>query len=329
MDGKNWQVFMANSLYGARPGKLNMPRIREVYMALANSATAVAEFKKGAFDVLLPNVVRSLPGGVDALRKEGINVVGPLPSRRIYFLAINLRKPVFESRDVRLAMAHAIQRGDILKNAFGGVDGDKPLRGPYPTGSWACDPKDTKELDNAVLAKQIIAQGDAKKKLKDAGPLNLVYPQGDKAVEEAMKAIAEQLTTLGAQIQLQPADAHDLRDKVEGKSGYDLAYYYYDFPSEAYWLWPLFHPDGWIFGSGKTNDEMLESRCRFAMGRRDPVELQKLTYDIHNQLKKEMWIIPLWQLGSYVALKEDIQTPPLDPLRVLADVGNWRRAPKR
>src|SRR5262249_34592290 len=151
MDGKDWQVFMANSLYGARPGKLNMPRIREVWMALANPATAVAEFKKGAFDVLLPDVVRNLPGGVDGLRKEGINVVGPLPTRRIYFLAINLRKPVFESRDVRLAIAHAIQRGDILKNAFGGVEGDKPLRGPYPTGSWACDPKDTKELDNTPL----------------------------------------------------------------------------------------------------------------------------------------------------------------------------------
>jgi len=40
-------------------------------------------------------------------------------------------------------------------------------------------------------------------------------------------------------------------------------------------------------------------------------------------------MIPLWQLGSYVALKEDIQTHPLDPLRVLADVSNWRRTPKR
>src|SRR5262249_29246645 len=219
------------------------------------------------------------------------------------------------------------------KNVFGGVDGDKTLRGPFPTGSWACDPKDTKELDNVDIAKGILGNHpEVRKKLKDAGPLKLLYPQGDKTIEGAMNAIAGQLNaTLGAQVELQPTDAHDLRDKVEVAHTFDLAYYYYDFPSEAYWIWPLFHPEGWYFGSGKAKDVMLESRCRFAMGRRDPVELQKLTYDIHNQVKKEMWIIPLWQLGSYVALKDDIDidATPLDPLRVLADVGNWRRQTKR
>jgi ABC-type transport system substrate-binding protein len=325
IDNENRLVFKANRFYGARPGKLNMPRIREVYMSEVNPTTAVDDFRKGRFDVLLPEVVRSMgPGGVDALRNAGIKVVGPLPTRRIYFLAINLRKPVFESQELRVALAHAIVRADILKNVFGGLPGDKTLRGPFPTGSWAWDPKDNKELDNPAIAKVVINQGAAKQKLKEANVLSLRFPQGDKQIEAAMEAIAKQLDdTLGVKVQLQPTNEHDLREKVEKTYAYDLAYYHYDFPSEAYWLWPLFHPSGWYFPANM--DAPLEAMFRQAMARRDPAELQQQTHTIHSWLKDKMYMIPLWQIGSYVALREDIETPTLDPLRVLAEVGKWRR----
>jgi hypothetical protein len=38
-----------------------------------------------------------------------------------------------------------------------------------------------------------------------------------------------------------------------------------------------------------------------------------------------MYILPLWQLGAYYAVRDGIETKPLDPLRVLADVGTWRK----
>jgi ABC-type transport system substrate-binding protein len=327
IDGINWRVFTANRFYGARPGKLNMPRIREVHMAEANPANVVDEFRKGTFDVLLPEVIRSIPGGPDKLRSSGVKVVGPLHTRRIYFLAINLRLPVFESQEVRLALANAIDRAAILKDVFGGVEGDKTLRGPYPTGSWACDPKDTKELDNPAFAKAIIKQGGAQQKLSSANAFSIRYPQGDAQAEAAMQAIAKQwTTTLGIKnINLVPTAPNDLQEKVEKSHTYDVAYYYYDFPSEAYWLWPLVHFDGWYFGSGVGEDGELTSLCRTAMAHRDPAEVRNKTHDIDRRLREKMYFIPLWQLGSYVAIRDDIETPPLDPLHVLEEVGKWRR----
>ena len=60
------------------------------------------------------------------------------------------------------------------------------------------------------------------------------------------------------------------------------------------------------------------------MTRRDPAELKKLTHDIHNWVKDRMFIIPLWQLGSYYAIRDSFGTPAIDPLRVLAEVDQWR-----
>src|SRR5262249_1933646 len=129
-------------------------------------------------------------------------------------------------------------------------------------------------------------------------------------------------------IDLEPLDPHVLRDKVEGSHAYDLAYYHYDFPSEAYWLWPLFHDAGPYLSTRKEEKSLedgdLSGLFRQAMARRDPPELQKLTHAIHNYLNNKMYIIPLWQLGSYVAIRDTLETPSLDPLRVLADVGEWR-----
>src|SRR5262249_11574900 len=160
----------------------------------------------------------------------------------------------------------------ILKDVFGGIEGDRTLRGPFPTGSWACDPKDTKELDNTAYAKEMIQKGAALQKLKGTQkPLSLRFPQGDPQVEAAMSAIAKQLNaTLGANVHLVPTAPHDLLERVEKSHTYDLAYYHYDFPSEAYWLWPLFHYDGWYFGSGLNEDGKLSSLFRLAMEHRDP-----------------------------------------------------------
>jgi ABC-type transport system substrate-binding protein len=330
IEGENRLVFPANPYYAARPGKQDMPRIREVYFS--TSQNPIDALSKGSIELLLPEAVRDLGReGIEKLRKlGGVKLVGPLPTRRIYFLAINLRKPVFESVELRQALAYAIPRAQILKEVFGDLPGDKPLTGPYPAGSWACDPN-VKSLDRPELAKATINQGDARAKLKaTSGPLTLKYPRDDKAAEEAMKRIADQLDKqLGVKCELEGLDAHDLRDKVEVSRAFDLAYYHFDFHSEAYWLWPLFHPYGTYFGSRRGEegygDADLDSLFRLAMARRDPVELRKQTHLIHNHVNSKMYVIPLWQLGSYYAIRDGIETPSIDPLRVLAEVGQWQK----
>ncbi|HMF14693.1 MAG TPA: ABC transporter substrate-binding protein, partial [Gemmataceae bacterium] len=328
IEGDNRMAFLANPYYAARPGRHDMPRIKEIYFSAPPDP--INALSKGSIELLLPEAARDLGReGIEKLRKVGgVKVVGPLPTRRIYFLAVNLRKPVFESVELRRALAHAIPRAKILKEVFGDLPGDKPLTGPYPADSWACNPK-VKSLDNLDFAKAIINQGDARAKLAAVqGHLTLKYPRDDKAAEEAMKRIAAHLDKeLGVKIDPEPVDPHELREKIEISKAYDLAYYHYDFHSEAYWLWPLFHPKGPYFsskpGEDGYEDADLTSYFRNAMARRDPVEVRKATHSIHDHLNNKMYLIPLWQFGSYYAIRDTIETPSVDPLRVLANVGEW------
>jgi ABC-type oligopeptide transport system substrate-binding subunit len=317
--------FVANGYYGARPGKRELPRIREILFSVYNEAGAdpIADLATpdGAIDMLLPEAVRDLGRAkLDALGRAA-RLIGPLPTRRIYFLAVNHQNPLLQSPQLRLAIAHAISRRDILKNVFGDWPGDQELTGPFPKGSWACSTK-VKTLDNPQHAKSLL-DPNLKAKLAGANPLKLAYPKDEKDVAQAMEAIQKQLKdTLNLDIELKDVEARVLQDQVEAGS-YDLAYYHYDYPSEAYWLWPLLYQEKNILGY-INNDATLDSFLRQAMGRRDFAKLQELKHIIDEYvISRHMLFIPLWQLGAYVAIRSTFETPALDPLHVLNDVERW------
>src|SRR5262249_41609376 len=80
--------------------------------------------------------------------REAPGVAVPLPrpgglNRRIYFLAVNHRHPLLKKKDLRLALAQAIDREALLDAHFRGPLGKRvhrALNGPYPAGGWACEP---------------------------------------------------------------------------------------------------------------------------------------------------------------------------------------------
>jgi ABC-type transport system substrate-binding protein len=322
--------FLGNGYYNARPGRRDLPRIREILFSVASAPNVdpIADLSTpdGPIDLLLPEAVRDLgKDKLDALSKAA-RVLGPLPTRRVYFLAINHRNPTLQLIPFRRAIGYALSRKEILKSVFGDWPGDQELTGPYPAGSWACDAK-VKSLDNPQLAKGEFLKANLKAKLAGTNPLTLKYPKGEKDVATAMEAIKRQLKdTLGLEIELKETEPRLLHDQVEAGT-YDLAYYRYDYPSEAYWLWPLFHIDGNILGY--TNDGSLESLLSQAMSRRDFAKVQEFAHLIHNYVHDRMLIVPLWQFGSYIAVRDTFETPALDPLHVLGDVEHWTLRGKR
>src|SRR5262249_2823368 len=65
------------------------------------------------------------------------------PNRRVWFLAVNHRVSVLANAHVRRALAHAINREKLLDDCFRGAlqrRVHKAINGPYPAGSWACNP---------------------------------------------------------------------------------------------------------------------------------------------------------------------------------------------
>jgi peptide/nickel transport system substrate-binding protein len=324
-DGRACAVFAANPRY-ARADRPGMPFIREIRFYAP--AVPAADFRAPARPLHLLDDV--LPEQAAALTKAGAGV-RPLPGRRVHFLAVNHRVPALARLEVRQALAHAINRDEILKGEpFRNKDLPDmhvPLNGPFPAGSWACDPKLKPDPYNFDVAKSKARKAvPAGEKLE----LSLKYPDDDPRAEAACEAIREQVEKLETGLRLRPEKLapHKLRSALDRRD-YELAYHHHDYASEVYWLWPLFDPRPAALAAGGPNylgfaDPDLEKLFKRALGHRQFAEVQKWTQEIHAHLFDQMPLIPLWQLHRLVAVHPDLAPVGLEAPRLFTHAAAWQ-----
>ena len=333
-DGHKVVRFVANPNYASRENKGGLPHIREVQFLqmVAPEDDPVKALAEGKID-LIPNLPAASVKDLSSNRE--VTVIGPLRTRRVYFLAVNHRRPLLQNRDLRRALANAIDREQILKVYFRG-DRDKevhrPLNGPFPAGSWACDTSGSIRPYTSGRARAFIHSAGK----KDDDPpwrLTLKYPKGEPGVAAAMKYLCTQVRN-AIKVELQPdeVEADQYREVVEERHDYDLAYYHYDYVSDVYWLWPLFDPNEIRAGGsnylGYDNID-LQSQLGQAMSYRDFGQVQKTMQLIHHTLDREMPLIPLWQLDVYMAHRRELTLTSPDPLLVFTDVEQWKKELKK
>ncbi|MFO0928163.1 MAG: ABC transporter substrate-binding protein [Gemmataceae bacterium] len=342
-------TFRANPYYAARADKGGLPRIREVrFVTVApekakdgKETTPAAHLLKAFKDRTIDLAADLTAREAAELAKAGFEVPLPsakTPNRRVSFLAVNHRKPPLANADLRVALARAIPRETILDAHFRADLGrkvHKALNGPYPAGSWACDPTlvsrtDRTSLDphDPDLARTKWKQALTRLSLRDLR-LSLKYPSGDSTLKAALEAMAKAMeqTLPGLTVALEERTPYELREDVEETHSYELAYYHYDFPDQAYWLHPLLGPAG---RNGAENylgyTGPLVSRIQAAMTVRNFVAVRDYAQAIHRQLlEAEMPLIPLWQLDPlYAYPRGELELPPIDPQALFTQVEEWR-----
>jgi ABC-type oligopeptide transport system substrate-binding subunit len=342
-NNREYAIFLANPNFGNRAGKEHRPLIREVRLFQCEEPVIDFQRKRGgsmhlALD-LRTDQLESLASPEAGLRNE-VQVV-TLRNRRVYFLAVNQRRPLLQSQDVRKAISYAVDREKILNDQFrvGLEDRAKRsvhrwLNGPYPRGSWACAPG----YDDDDPSKPYYPfQPNRVKSLADRAQMNgkkltLKYPNDDPRVERACGYVQTQVqNATGLTIELKGLSPRELRQQVEIEHDYDLAYYHWDYANEAYWLWPLFDPEATGRGGRNflgVNDPVLQGLFRSALVHREFEKVKELTHHIHRELFEKMPLIPLWQLDTHLALHRELQTVPppsqLDPQVVFAEIENWK-----
>jgi peptide/nickel transport system substrate-binding protein len=324
-------VFLANPAFEGRSDKETLPHIREIHFVQFREP--VVDLKSGRVQLLLDLPSRRF----NEIESAAIqNMKGQtLQNQRVYFLAVNHRRPQLQNQALRRALAHGIDREALLTKCFraGVATRHRVLNGPFPGGSWPIQPRLPAHPFNPDLARTQAEK--AKTEGAVAGRLTLRYPQGDPAVEEACQAIREQLINLnlGIELQLLPRSERDLHQDVQETHDYELAYYSFDFPDKLYWLWPMFDPRAIGPGGrnflGYQNDDVLESLFRRMQTHREFAVVQELGRRIHQVLYEKMPLIPLWQLDTHVAMNNTLSIPgEFDPLLVFPGVENWTLAPR-
>jgi ABC-type transport system substrate-binding protein len=322
-DGREFVGLKANPHYGVRDDKRGLPRVKEVLFFAP--ADPVAAMKGRQIDVAFDLTAEQ----AGQLAGAGFKVPMPsasAPNRRVYFLAVNHRKAALANADLRVALARAVDREKLLDAHFRkGLDTKvhRALNGPYPAGSWACDPelvsrKDKTSLDpyDPDLAKTKLKQ--ARAKLGGAAlAFGVKYPSGDARVKAAVEALCAQVNATLAGVKLTPEErtAELLREDVEVTHSYDLAYYRYDFPDESFWLAPLLGGDENYLGYNGP----LRGKVQAAMALRYFTPVRQYAHAIHRQaLDSEMPLVPLWQLDPLYAYRGGLKVAGIDPYRVFA-----------
>src|SRR5262249_11110156 len=174
-------------------------------------------------------------------------------------------------QNLRRALSFAIDRDKILNECFRDPQEimnkpHRPLNGPYPADSWAID----KKMVPPVLYDSKQASSQANLAKCKGMILELKFPTEPPEVAQACAALKDQIAQhTGVQINLKPCTPTELRRAVEIDHDFQLAYYYWDYADESYWLWPLFDPNSAEAGGrnflGRLNAPALANVFRKTM----------------------------------------------------------------
>lgn len=312
---QTYAVFTANPAYGQR----HRGQVREIRLFVPGKTLSPP----------LPHVIIDMPG----LAKQGYQEVQQPAWRRVYFVAVNHRRPELANVKLRRFLALAVDRDKILQDFFPG-DKSQSLNGPYPLESWATcpPPRVPRSLYQPELARSLARELKAESaKIR----LTLKYPSDDPRVEKACQALiagweqTAQAVGLNLHVEPHPLAPRELKNALDHRE-YDLVYQRHDFSSAAFTLWPLFdvHPSALEPGGsnylGYENDARLLRLAQTALKHRQFETLQELTHDMHAHLNERMPLVPLWQLPVSIAVLPGVELGDVDPLRLFAHVQGWR-----
>jgi peptide/nickel transport system substrate-binding protein len=326
-------VFRANA-HHVRTGQAEMGSLREIH--LLDWKDRLAEL--GAS---LPHLIWDVPTDQLAnLRRQGYAELRKLPTPRVYFLAVNHRRPALAQSALRRALAHAIDRQALLERHFrasaasGEPQPHHSANGLFPRGSWAsaATPRVPEELFHAEQVRSLLKP--LKSELTSL-ELTLKYPDDDPRVAKSCVELAQKLEQRfaegGIKLSLRPQAVApaELRRALEQRE-YDLLYHAIDHADEPWRLWALFDQEAVQPGGSNylgCNDTKLQSLLRSALQHRSFPALREIMQGVHVQLYEAMPLIPLWQLDTHVAVHPSLRLPALEALALFGDIVEWKLMP--
>lgn len=241
-------------------------------------------------------------------------------------LTINTQRGVLKDRRVRQAIAHAINRRDMLRAFF--QDKGKVVEGPFPPNSWVySDPAKVLDFD-PEKAKSLLSEVGLDQVAR--APLRLLLQVGpdsetDKKVGMALQGYLEHV---GLNVELQLLSPSSWRNRVLVEHNYDLTLVSSPFVE-----------------AGHLNNLALSQKMRFSVQdlglfrggfghrfsetERDKQRLGELYHELQTVLRDELPCVYLWALKGHAAFNERLLGVRLGTGGFFKNIVVWRLAPER
>lgn len=264
---------------------------------------------------------------------------------RIAMIAFNRRRPAVANAVLRRAISAAIDRDSLLRTFLRGRDPTtyRLNGGPVPLASWAYHPDYSPVIRSPYrpavareLFQQLRLSGQPEKTASKPGmsslplaqPLTLwVIAQEPNSLPIA-QGIAQQLSEYGVKFDIRLVSRQELLGAWQKSDPpYDALLWVAEYPHEGLtpfrWLTPPLPGRAWPDPFGLADDPMIaELRQRYLQAN-DPALLRTVLHQLHVYLVEQAWIVPLWEMDSFVAIRQNLRVGRFHPLWVLHHVETW------
>jgi len=202
---------------------------KTVFKVIPDAATQLAALQAGEVDVIFVNN----PDHLSKLRQDPSIQLQEAVLNSLIYLGFNTKKAPFDDPQVRRALAHAVNKDEILELALGGV-GVKAFA-PLPPTLPGFDPSLAEhELTydparaQALLAEAGFARGGDGAWTKGRQPLKTVLLTSNRAPNDAIAALLQsQLKAIGVPAEIQQLDSKAVMEATAAGK-FDLLLWRYD-----------------------------------------------------------------------------------------------------
>ncbi|MFF8837679.1 ABC transporter substrate-binding protein [Streptomyces sp. NPDC015130] len=240
----------------------------------------------------------------DTTDDRGIEVIQGT-SAEVQHLVFNVNDPVVGKLGVRKAIAHLVNREELVENVYKSTA--TPLYSIVPSGIAGHNTAffDTYGSPDTAKAKKALRDADIKGKVKLT--LWSTPSRYGPATDQELKAIAGQLNASGlfeADVKSVAFDQYE-KDIAAGKYGVYVKGWVPDYPDADNFTAPFFG-EGNVLGNGYENATITGKILPKTAGLADRAASSDEYGQLQDLVAEELPLLPLWQGKQYAVARDDV-----------------------
>lgn len=292
-------------------GKTGLPDVR--FRNVPNATTRVLSLMHGEIDLSVNNVSALY---VDYLRKEDNLTIQTTPGTNFTYMGFNLEDPILKDVRVRKAIAHAINREELVKYRRRGLA--DLAHALFPEGHWA-QLKDGPRYDYDPDKARALLDKAGYRRPADGGPrIELLYKTSqNKDALRNIEVMRQQLSQVGIDIQIQSYEWGTFFDQIK-RGEFQLYSLSWIGVTDPDFYYSVFHSQQTPENGGRNRGRYVNPRAdelfEKARAEMDGEKRAALYREAQRILVEELPYLPLWHDRNVAIVAERVQGYDLDAL---------------